>query len=112
MPRRKTAVLKTETKPAASPVKVESTVVIDYPRPNEKVHTGHYAIRVTAKEGAPRVMVSIDGGEFAPCRSDAGFWWFDWQATPGRHSLVAKKVDSTNETRARRFEVVSNGNHG
>ncbi|MFA6317632.1 MAG: hypothetical protein WC943_09445 [Elusimicrobiota bacterium] len=110
MHRRKTAVLKTETKLVSSTPKVETSVTIDYPRPNEKVNPGHYAIRITATEGTPCVMLSIDGGEFQNCRFDGGYWYFDWQASAGRHSVVAKTSDGSAETRARRFEVVS-GNH-
>ena len=110
MHKRKTAVLKTETKLESSTPKVEASVTIDFPRPNEKVNPGHYAIRVTATQGAPSVMVSIDGGEFSSCRCDGGYWYFDCQASVGRHSVVARTADGSAETRARRFEVL-NGNH-
>lgn len=103
--------LKTETKPVTTTPKNETSLTIDYPRPNEKVNPGHYAIRITATGGTPCVMASIDAGEFASCRYDNGYWWFDWQATSGRHSVVARTSDSAVETRARRFEVVSSGNH-
>ncbi|MBI5884291.1 MAG: hypothetical protein HZB91_14440 [Elusimicrobia bacterium] len=110
MHRRKTAVLKTETKLVPSTPKAAASVTIDYPRPNEKVNPGHYAIRVTATEGTPSVMVSIDGGGFSSCRFDGGYWYFDYQASEGRHSVVARTSDGSAETRARRFEVL-NGNH-
>ncbi|MBI5622983.1 MAG: hypothetical protein HY924_04305 [Elusimicrobia bacterium] len=102
--------LKTETKLMPATPRTETSVTIDYPRPNEKVNPGHYAIRITATEGTSSVLVSIDGGEFLHCRQDAGYWWFDWQASTGRHSVVAKTGDGLTETRARRFEVL-NGNH-
>ncbi|MBI5209028.1 MAG: Ig-like domain-containing protein [Elusimicrobia bacterium] len=109
MHKKKAVATKTESKPVAVS-KSAASVTIDYPRPNEKVMPGHYTVRVAASGGTPNVVVSIDGGEFAPCRSAAGYWWFDWQATPGRHSLVARMPENAVETRARRFEVIANGN--
>jgi hypothetical protein len=62
---------------------------IDYPQTNEIIMPGHYAIRIS---GAPQtnVDVSINGGEWKPCRPDVGFYWLDWWAEPGDVKLVAR----------------------
>lgn len=60
---------------------------IDYPKTGETVLRGHYAIRVAGGNGESQV--SIDGGEWQPTRSDAGFEWFDWfPETPGSHRIA------------------------
>ena len=69
-------------------------VTIDHPVNGEHItYTGHYAVRVgTPNEGV--VRLSVDGGEFLPCRFSGGYWWYDWCDIPaGRHTLVARLVD-------------------
>ena len=52
-------------------------ITIDYPRENEKVMVGHYAVRVSAPSGA-QVELIVNNGEERPCRESIGFYWYDW----------------------------------
>lgn len=64
-------------------------VSIDYPQEGERVHCGHYAIRITGGDGESQI--SIDEGPWQPCRCDAGFHWHDWfPETAGTHRLLVR----------------------
>lgn len=64
--------------------------VIDYPCEGDTIYSGHYAVRVSM-DGADAVELALDGGEWQPCRSAAGYYWFDWQTEiPGPHRLMAR----------------------
>jgi hypothetical protein len=52
-------------------------VAIDYPRPSQKVQKGHYAIRVHAPWAA-EAQIALNGTLWQNCRSDVGFFWYDW----------------------------------
>ena len=62
---------------------------VDYPQEGEVISARGYTFRIA---GAARsVEVALDGGEWMPCRSGAGFWWFDWAGYgPGRHQLLVR----------------------
>jgi len=76
---------KTQEKPPAR----AGGPTIDFPQAGETVLRGHYAIRISAGEGA--CQVSIDGGDWQDCRSEAGFFWFDWSPEqPGTHRLCVR----------------------
>lgn len=63
---------------------------IDYPRPDERIDLAGYAFRIDAPGGA-RVEVSIDGGDWRPCRAASGYWWFDWDGyRAGEHEIRAR----------------------
>jgi hypothetical protein len=59
-------------------------------------------------EPVTQVEVSTDGGgSWAPARLDPDGdrpawtwrrWWYDWDATPGRHTLSARATDATGRT--------------
>ncbi len=67
-----------------------AAVSIEYPRENEKVMPGHYAVRVTGYPG-DQVQLSINKGEFQDCRFGAGHFWFDWYPVKsGKYTLVAR----------------------
>ncbi|MBI2384742.1 MAG: hypothetical protein HYV14_01890 [Elusimicrobia bacterium] len=72
------------------------TVGVDYPRAGETLAPGQdYSFRVTAPSDAKEVRLSIDDGEWKPCRMDAGYWWFDW--TPqdeGDHIAVSRVIEA------------------
>lgn len=83
-----------EKKPERAKSKSVPQIVIDYPRENERVFPGHYAIRI----GTPalgQVEVSIDKGQWQACRLTNGYYWFDWWVSePGSHSIAARiKLD-------------------
>jgi len=70
-----------------------SKISIDYPQEGERVCRGHYAIRISAGEGASQV--AIDEGAWQECRADAGYHWYDWfPEKPGAHRIsVRTRVD-------------------
>ena len=57
---------------------------IDYPQEGEKIIPGHYAIRISADATDVEINVS---GDWKKCRTSVGFFWYDWQPTPGRYEL-------------------------
>lgn len=65
-------------------------IVIDHPANGEKIHPNHYTIRIGAG-GGENVHISIDEGDWKPCRPSHGYYWFDWHSIePGEHKVVAK----------------------
>lgn len=84
-------------------------VRIDYPREGERLSHPSYTLRVAALPEARDVEVSIDGGQWRPCREALGLWWYDWSDYgPGEHTLQARSriadgVSATSEPR--RFTV-------
>lgn len=87
---------------------VASKVAVDFPQESERVTSPQYTFRI-AVDGAERVLVSVDEGQWQPARKAAGYWWFDWQGyEPGLHQLEARAFrpgerPATSETR--RFVV-------
>lgn len=69
-------------------------ITIDHPKNGEVItHKAHYAVRIGTPNNG-RVELSIDNGEFLPCRHSVGYWWYDWCNIPvGKHTLVARLVD-------------------
>ena len=55
-----------------------NTVIIDYPQEDEVITSQHYTFRMSAAISAVQVDVSIDGGNWQPCRKSQDHWWFDW----------------------------------
>jgi hypothetical protein len=85
-------------KPKMAPAKVfgqsGSYIVIDYPTEGEVVSGLAYSIRVGAS-GNGSVEVSINGGDWAPCRHSVGYWWFDWgYYMRGSYEITARMVNS------------------
>ena len=75
-------------KSPAVPAAADNKLNIDYPQAGEKIQRGHYAIRISGSDG--ECHVSIDGGGWQSCRSDAGYSWYDWDAQPGSHHISAR----------------------
>ncbi|MDD5627513.1 MAG: hypothetical protein PHU21_00495 [Elusimicrobia bacterium] len=64
-------------------------VAIDYPQQGERVHRGHYAVRISA--GETECQAAVDGSDWQTCRSDAGYSWFDWfPETAGTHTISVR----------------------
>lgn len=84
-------------------------IQIDYPREEELVIPGHYAIRITAAPQA-QVEISLNGGEWLGCRNAVGYYWFDWKpSVSGEYTLEARqKVGKgrTKKSETRFFRVV------
>jgi hypothetical protein len=76
----------------------ESYVIIDHPQDGDLVSGLVYTVRIGASSNGT-VELSIDGGDWQPCRFAAGYWWFDWGwYTPGSHSLCARLRDDAGNT--------------
>ncbi len=62
----------------SSSPKSEGNLLIDYPTEGEKIQEGSYAIRISTDPNS-EVEISINNGEWRPCRESIGYWWFDWK---------------------------------
>lgn len=66
-------------------------VQIKCPREGEEIAQPSYTFQLAAKPGTEGVEVSIDQGEWLPCREALGLWWYDWSGfDKGEHELAAR----------------------
>lgn len=89
-----------------APIKTMSR--IDVPRPLSKVRAGTTKIAGIAwaqRRGIDAVEVSVDGGAWRPAELAAvpstdtwNQWSYDWDATPGQHTIRARATDATGYT--------------
>lgn len=64
-------------------------LAVEFPRPNEKITSSDYTVRVFAPATAQKVGISIDQGPWKSCRSAVGYWWYDWSGIDnGEHQIV------------------------
>ncbi|MFI6868661.1 molybdopterin-dependent oxidoreductase [Nocardia sp. NPDC050406] len=105
---------------AQGPIKTGTR--IDTPR-RTRLDAGRIAIAGVAwaqHRGIRGVEVRIDNGEWQPARLAAEptvdawrQWVFEWDATPGAHTITARATDGTGETQtAERRDVVPDGATG
>ncbi len=88
---------------AKAPIKTESR--IDAPRNGSRLESGKVTIGGVAwaqHRGIKAVEVRVDDGAWQPAQLGAAYsndtwrlWTFDWQATPGRHTVTARATDNT-----------------
>ena len=91
---KKAAAGKIPKQPKAAEKKQDLFVTIDYPQEAEIVSGLVYGMRIGASDGGT-VEVSVNGGDWSPCRNAGGYWWFDWgYYKPGPHTITARLVDS------------------
>ena len=65
-------------------------ITVDYPQEKECVISPDYTFRIAAA-AASRVEISIDDGEWRPCRPADRYWWYDWSGyMSGKHQAVAR----------------------
>jgi DMSO/TMAO reductase YedYZ molybdopterin-dependent catalytic subunit len=102
---------------------IKTMARIDTPPSLERVPAGAVAVGGVAwaqTRGIDAVELRIDDGPFRPARladalNDDSWrqWRFDWDATPGRHTLTVRAVDGTGETQTEeRADVVPDGASG
>ena len=102
---------------------IKTMARIDRPRSLERVAAGPLAIGGVAwaqTRGIEAVEVSVDDGPFRPVHLAAALnrdswrqWRFDWDATPGRHTLTVRAVDGSGETQTEtRADIVPDGASG
>ena len=86
-----------------------NTAIIDYPQEDEVITSQHYTFRMSAAISAVKVDVSIDGGNWQPCRKSQDHWWFDWENyTSKRYAMHARlhSIDGSKHfSSLRRFVV-------
>jgi hypothetical protein len=65
-------------------------VRVDYPMEGDVIASETYTFRISASP-TERIEISIDNGEWLPCRPSVGYWWYDWlDFSAGPHSLRAR----------------------
>lgn len=70
-------------------------VVIEYPKEKEIIVHPSYTIKIGTNKNN-NVEISIDSGDWQPCRFAEGFWWYDWSNySDGKHRIVARIFDDT-----------------
>jgi hypothetical protein len=70
---------------------------IDYPFENETLGGPMYVVRLGVG-GAEQVELSINNGDWQPCRFTSGYWWYDWSAiAPASYTLVARMKTSSGQ---------------
>lgn len=76
----------------------EPSVLLNYPKLNEKITSSDYTFRIESRVGGS-VEISIDDGPWQQCRDAAGYWWYDWSVgTPGKHKAVARILTTGGQT--------------
>ncbi|MFI5346059.1 MAG: hypothetical protein ACHQ51_06765 [Elusimicrobiota bacterium] len=64
---------------------------IECPCEGETISRPAFTFHIAAMSGAQGVDVSIDAGEWLPCREALGLWWYDWSGyESGAHVLLAR----------------------
>ncbi|MFI9509287.1 molybdopterin-dependent oxidoreductase [Nocardia sp. NPDC052566] len=102
---------------------IKTATRIDTPRARSRVSAGRIPIAGVAwaqHRGIRGVEVQIDNGPWQPARLAADQsadtwrqWIFDWDATPGAHTIRARATDGTGETQtAERVDVIPDGATG
>lgn len=91
---------------AKAPIKTESR--IDVPRTGARLPAGTVTVGGVAwaqHRGIKSVEVRIDDGPWQQATLGAGYsndtwrlWTYDWQATPGSHTIAARATDNTGAT--------------
>lgn len=85
-------------------------ITVDYPQENETITGRNYTFRVSTPAEADIVEMSINNGPWMPCRSDVGYWWYDWSdVQPGKHQIRARmhtQAGVMHMTLLRRFQAV------
>jgi hypothetical protein len=66
-------------------------VAIDYPKEEELVLSGHYAVRISATPEA-QVEISFNDGEWNGCRTSLGYYWFDWNPAELGETVIKARV--------------------
>jgi DMSO/TMAO reductase YedYZ molybdopterin-dependent catalytic subunit len=106
---------------ARAPIKTMSR--IDTPRSLERVQAGPVAVAGVAwaqTRGIEAVELRIDDGPFRPAELAEAVgvdtwrqWRYEWDATPGRHTLTVRATDGTGDPQAeQRAEILPDGASG
>ena len=70
---------------------VSTMLAVDFPHQGEKITSPQYTVRLNAPDDVSRMDISIDQGDWKPCRKAAGYWWYDWSGyESGEHAIIAR----------------------
>ena len=96
---------KQKTANRAQAASTATLATVDYPQADEVVTSPRYTIRIGAIKAA-KVEVFIDAGPWKPCRSAAGYWWYDWSDyLPGKHLIKAQALTEDGQLAASRSHL-------
>ncbi|HAM36570.1 MAG TPA: hypothetical protein DEB40_14760 [Elusimicrobia bacterium] len=88
---------------------VPHAVMLDYPTEGEVITSASYTFRISAPKNGDKIEVSINQGEWLPCRQEGGYWWYDWSGyEPGEYQIRARMHAADGKmklTMLRRFDV-------
>jgi hypothetical protein len=66
-------------------------VRVSYPGKKETVSNPSYTVQIAVEEPVAAVELSIDRGDWLPCREAVGLWWYDWNGyDSGDYEFVAR----------------------
>ncbi|MDP3544486.1 MAG: hypothetical protein Q8T11_18630 [Elusimicrobiota bacterium] len=66
-------------------------VRVECPGEGEEIAGTTYSFHIAAAPGTLGVEISIDQGEWLPCREALGLWWYDWTGfSKGGHQAAAR----------------------
>ena len=72
-------------------VQSRPAVRVEFPGEGEAIARPSYTFQIAATPGVNGVEVSIDHGDWMPCREALGLWWYDWSGFGmGEHELTAR----------------------
>jgi hypothetical protein len=53
-------------------------ITIDFPKEGEVISSSHYAFNISTNVPVAEIELSVNGGNWRPCREAVGKWWYDW----------------------------------
>jgi hypothetical protein len=66
------------------------------PSEDEVIAPPSYTFKIAATPWVDSMEVSIDQGDWMPCREALGFWWYDWSGfDKGEHEVMARSCTGT-----------------
>jgi hypothetical protein len=72
-------------------VQSRPAVLVEFPLEGEIISGRSYTFHIAAASGSQGVEVSVDKGEWLPCRAALGLWWCDWTGfDDGEHEVSAR----------------------
>ena len=72
-------------------VRSRHAVRVECPGEGDVIARPAYTFKISAAPGVDGVEVSVDQGDWMPCREAVGFWWYDWSGfDAGEHKLAVR----------------------
>ena len=78
-------------KSQAKMVRTLAALRVECPSEGAVIAQPSYTFHLAATPGTGGVEISIDRGEWMPCREALGLWWYDWSGYEvGEHEVSAR----------------------